>query len=489
MTLFNKGILLIALPILAQFAFVLVLLGAYRTAEEVTWRDLQYRNQTAELMSVTILCYKAVGVLTYYGFTQDKRIMQGFDAIYDSLVKKSESLHLSAEGKEADETGAAENNDGTDIRDNLRKSIVSLAAAKQLARLDRKQIINRVMLAHELSANMESLLANLEKAIARRSREGAVEAAALERSRWTFLSLVLGGFALNMAMCAVLLAVYARDFATRFSVLVDNTRRLPQGLSLNAPVKGSDELTELDAGFHEMNRALKQAEERRNQLISMVTHDLRNPLTAIALNLEVIDLIDDGALHPEIAAKITGSRRMIERLNTLVNDMLDMEKLRAGKLILNIGIVEPRTKVQQALDELFSIASKAQVTLINDVQPEIAVIADGQRFMQIIVNLLSNAIKYSPEGGKVTVSAKQEGEFIKITVSDEGPGVPEEYRDVIFLPFEQVPDDKRGKTGSTGLGLPICKMLVDLQEGTIGVYCDKGSHFWFTLPHADIEEI
>lgn len=482
MNLFQKGILLIATPIVAQFVFVLVLLGAYRTAEEVTWKDLQYRSQTAEMMNITILCYKAVGVLTFYGVTKDPNIIAGFDSIYESLVRKSEDLNLlSEDGQTTDELATA-------VKGDLRKSIKSLSAAKQLVGLKQKQISNNLVFARELERDLQKLLFNLERLIAQRSKAGAADVAGLERSRWMFLSMVIGGFTLNMAMCAMLLGLYARDFAARFAILVDNTRRLPQGLQLNGPIGGKDELTELDSGFHDMNRALKEAEERKNQLISMVTHDLRNPLTAIGLNLEVIDALENETLPTVVTEKIKNSLRMVKRLNSLVNDILDMEKLRAGKLSLVLVVVNAKEKVDECIKELESVANKASVGLENKV-PDLSVVADGERITQILVNLIGNAIKYSPPGSFVAISAQVKDDVVRFGVKDCGPGVPEQYRQTIFLPFEQVPDDKRTSTGTTGLGLPICKMLIDLHGGTIGVDVDNGSEFWFTLPFSEVEEI
>lgn len=479
MNLFQKGILLIATPIVAQFVFVLVLLGAYRTSEEVTWKDLQYRSQTAELMNITILCYKAVGVLSFYGLTRDQTVIAGFDNIYESLVRKSEDLSLLSE----------EGNDlAEEVQVDLRKSIKSLSAAKQLVGLKQQQISNKVVLARELERDLQKLLLNMERLIAQRSKAGAADVAGLERSRWIFLSMVIGGFALNMLMCAMLLGVYARDFATRFAVIVDNTRRLPHGLPLNNPVGGKDELTELDSGFHDMNTALKEAEERKNQLISMVTHDLRNPLTAIGLNLEVVDNLEKENISPVVAAKVKSSLRMVKRLNSLINDILDMEKLRAGKLAISPSIIDARAKIDECVKELESVAAKASIALDNKAQG-LMVVADGERITQVLVNLIGNAIKYSPPDSVVTIDAAAEDAMVRFTVKDLGPGVPEQYRRTIFLPYEQVPDDKRPKTGSTGLGLPICKMLIDLHGGTIGVDVNNGSAFWFTLPQAVLEEI
>lgn len=479
MNLFQKGILLIATPIVAQFVFVLVLLGAYRTAEEVTWKDLQYRSQTAELMNITILCYKAVGVLSFYGLTADQNVIAGFDNIYESLVRRSEDLSLLSE----------EGNDlAKEVQVDLRKSIKSLSAAKQLVGLKQQQVSNKMVLARELERDLQKLLLNMERLIAQRSKAGAADVAGLERSRWMFLSLVIGGFALNMLMCAMLLGVYARDFATRFAIIVDNTRRLPRGMPLNSPVGGKDELTELDSGFHDMNKALKEAEERKNQLISMVTHDLRNPLTAIGLNLEVVDNLEKDSISPVVAAKVKSSLRMVRRLNSLINDILDMEKLRAGKLAIAPGIFDARSKVDECIKELESVAGKATVALENRAQ-DLLVVADGERITQVLVNLIGNAIKYAPPDSVVTIDAAAEDAMVRFTVKDHGPGVPEQYRHAIFLPYEQVPDDKRPKAGSTGLGLPICKMLIDLHGGNIGVDVNNGSEFWFTLPQAVLEEI
>ncbi|MBX9690368.1 MAG: HAMP domain-containing histidine kinase [Candidatus Obscuribacterales bacterium] len=481
MTFFQRVIILLSTPILAQFIFVLVLLGVYRTVEEITYKDLEYRNQTAEIMNISILCYKATGLLATYAFTQNEKLLPAFDQINDKLSRKTENLSILATKDSSRSL--------TETRLNLTKTLKHLNEMRELLNVKARQFNNKALLAGELHKDLESSLSSLDQLIAERSRAGASDSKDIEKSHWLIITAVLGGFAANMLMSAILLAVFAKDFASRFSVIIDNTSRLSQGQELNEAIVGKDELANLDRVFHDMNRSLKETEERKEQLVSMVSHDLRNPLTALSISLDSMTMGQFGDLEKGLELRINNSRRVVKRLSMLVNDILDMEKLRSGKLNLTLTLVDMQEVVNDSISELESIAAVANVDIKSNLEG-VLVVADRERITQIIINLLGNALKFSPKGSEIKISAEPEGDFTRIKIRDQGPGVPESYRESIFLPFEQVPDDKRPKKGSTGLGLPICKMLVELHGGKIGVSGEEqGSSFWFTLRSAELEAI
>jgi PAS domain S-box-containing protein len=227
----------------------------------------------------------------------------------------------------------------------------------------------------------------------------------------------------------------------------------------------------------------KKLERMKQEFLAMVSHDLRSPLSSIAGVFELLGRGRYGELPPPAVEKVAMASRNVSRLLTMVNDLLDMEKLDAGQLELSLRPVALNELMERCLQEVATVAEQRGVRLEHEVSGGEAQI-DGDRIIQVVVNLLSNAIKFSPEGAVVRLSASTDGELLKIKVEDQGRGVPPEFREAIFERFKQVEAaDGKPKSG-TGLGLPICKQLVELHGGTIGVDSEEGvgSCFWLRLP-------
>ncbi len=483
MTFIQRVILLLATPILAQFIFVLVLLGAFRTVEQINFRDLQYRNQTTDLMTTSTLCYRAIGMISAFAYSRDKTFLKGFDSVYEKLERKTEVMNLLAtqnnvEGASAKKTSRS-----------LKKVLGELIEVRQSMDLDASSIGSKQLKALEIQSDVGELLSDIESILSQRTRTSYDESKSIKQGRTLFLSAVIGGFLINMLMSAGLLLLFARDFAKRFNVIIDNTNKLPSGEKLNPPLEGKDELAALDRFFHKMTNELREIEARKEQLVAMVTHDLRNPLAALNLALGALCSGVYGELNDDQEYRLESSVRVVKRLTGLVNDILDLEKLKSGKLKLTLSSVRIDDVVEDCINELEPIAKAKSVQLKAESCNEM-IVADPERLAQVIINLLGNAIKFTGKDTAIEIDYEREESFLKVRIQDHGPGVPENFREVIFLPYEQVPDDKRSKKGSTGLGLPIAKMLVDLHGGKIGVDSNsQGSTFWFTVPAAEIEAL
>jgi signal transduction histidine kinase len=156
----------------------------------------------------------------------------------------------------------------------------------------------------------------------------------------------------------------------------------------------------------------------------------------------------------------------VEKLIALVNDILDFQKLKAGKMQLKLERNSLQSIVKEAADLLIESAQHKSVELVLP-EGELMVECDRNKILQTVVNLLSNAIKFSEAGSKVTVEISQSLDSVSLSVSDTGPGVPAEFRSKIFEPFEQAPSDRAGE--GTGLGLAICKLVADAHGGRIFV--------------------
>ncbi len=229
----------------------------------------------------------------------------------------------------------------------------------------------------------------------------------------------------------------------------------------------------------------KQVERMKDEVISIVSHEIRGPLTSI---MNSLSLIVDGEIGdiPEPAKKMIDiAYRNSERLLRLTNDMLDIRKIESGKMEFNKRVLEVIPLVKQAIDANRSYAEQFDVSIrlessITDAKIE----TDSDRFIQILTNLLTNAAKFSPPNDEIIVSVSRNGDLLRVSVIDHGPGIPEEFQNRIFTKFAQsIAQGERRKKGS-GLGLSITKMLVESMGGSIGFETEvgKGTTFYFEFP-------
>ncbi|WP_333609066.1 PAS domain-containing protein [Arsukibacterium sp.] len=228
-----------------------------------------------------------------------------------------------------------------------------------------------------------------------------------------------------------------------------------------------------------------QLQQMKDSFISTVSHELRTPLTAIK---GALGLLNSGKLGqvPETMLKLMQvASSNSDRLAKLINDLLDIEKLAAGKMPFDMQPLSVLDELRQAVDNLQPFANQHHVTI--DLQPIPAqwlVQADSLRLQQVVTNLLSNAIKFSPKNTSVLVSAQCQSGSVLFQITDTGSGIPIEFQSHIFERFAQADGSNQRQSGGTGLGLAICKELVQQMGGSIGFNsaAGKGTTFYFALP-------
>jgi len=255
----------------------------------------------------------------------------------------------------------------------------------------------------------------------------------------------------------------------------------------SAPIFGRDETTL--HGWAIMFSDITERwelEQMKTQFVSLVSHELRTPLTSIKGSLGLILAGAAGEISPQARQFLEIALNSTDRLIRIVNDLLDLSKLEAGKVQLNLVEVSPREVVEECITELESFAESRKIKVLNEVPEDLpTVLADRDRLKQTIINLLSNAIKFSPEGKKVIVGAEMfDSKAVKFWVKDFGIGIPEDELDRIFEKFAQVKKKAVSPTEGTGLGLSITKQIVELHGGRIWVESEvgKGTTFYFTIP-------
>jgi PAS domain S-box-containing protein len=252
--------------------------------------------------------------------------------------------------------------------------------------------------------------------------------------------------------------------------------------SLTAPLRRDGEVIGAVSSFINVSER-REVDRMKDEFASVVGHELRTPLTSIRASLGLLGGGVLGELGPDAAGLLDTAVANADRLERLIDDILDLERLEAGVAPLEPS---PQSVGELIRDATAVIAAMAAMAGVN-IHAEAAsgeVLADRDRIVQALTNLLGNAIKFSPRGGNVTLSARRDGDEVVLCVADEGRGIPPERHAAIFERFEQVDASDARARGGTGLGLTIARRIVEAHGGRIWVTSapGEGSQFAFTLP-------
>ena len=227
----------------------------------------------------------------------------------------------------------------------------------------------------------------------------------------------------------------------------------------------------------------ERLDQLKREFFAMVSHDLRSPLTSLLHMLDSLEAGHFGVLNQRGSADIERNQREIGRLIKLVDELLDIEKMRSGRFVIEAEFCRVDTIMEPSVAALEHFARRRDIELVY-AKNDLTVYADSSLLVRVLVNLLSNAVKFSPPKSAINISViEQDGQF-EFSVKDKGRGVPPEFRKKIFEQYEQVEKSDATAKGGTGLGLPICKMIVEQHGGRIWVESanGQGSEFKFSIP-------
>jgi signal transduction histidine kinase len=298
----------------------------------------------------------------------------------------------------------------------------------------------------------------------------------------------------TLALAFAAAALVARALSQPVRALVLSVQRIGEGdLTTPVQVAGQDEVGRLAAAIEDMRRRLlKHAEEQeqlnrlKDQYLFNVAHELKTPLTTLAASVELLAQDDGTVPEEERRHFITMVQRSTTRLQSLVDNLLDLGSLRTGRFhitprpaVLSEIAVEAVASMQSLLE------ARRQRVELRFPQPPPVVLADARRIQQVLVNLLSNAIKYGPEGDTIIIAAQELDDQVRVSVTDHGPGIPPEEQPHLFEAYFRSAM-ARQLTPGVGLGLAIVKAIVEAHGGKVGVESapQRGTTMWFTLPLA-----
>ncbi len=296
------------------------------------------------------------------------------------------------------------------------------------------------------------------------------------------LQSIIGSLLFN-TIYAFVLFTFLRGLKSRTLILVENTKRYLCLEPFLEPMQGDDELSLVDKKMHEMRDSIEAAQKERQAFLAVVSHELRTPLASILGPLELLGLGMMGKLQNDETDKLHISEDELNRVLTLINDLLDLEKLESGKLKITCKTIYIDSVIEKAMVQVAKIISSKseQIGIEFSADSDAEVNVSPERMAQAIANLILNAVYASPPGQSVEIVVQESSGEVELQICDRGPGINAKLAPTLFERFRKSSDEE-GQI-MRGMGLPIARHLVEAQNGKIGYRPreDGGSLFWIRL--------
>ncbi|MDR3616385.1 MAG: HAMP domain-containing sensor histidine kinase [Candidatus Obscuribacterales bacterium] len=476
----HKGLIYLCLPLAAQGIFFFQLFKLIEQTERSIVNQTRHINMSREMNFVIIqfcrtLANVSKGSSGIMPLTQYKTLMDTHLAALEAYLKDTSEDYQQVFSSS--------------------KHLVS-AQYKLLALLQNQDddlpmnSLQRLMLTKEVIANAESAGPIVYNAWNNEERLLEEERLKEQESREKIKRLIVGASIFDFSLALVLITFFIKNITQRVDLLVKNARVLPTSSELPYKIGGTDEIAFLDSAMREASGELIKAAAHRKSLLQMLAHDLKNPLTAIGLSFEAMLLNAESGLITIAEKRIRTLHQSLTQITTLLEDMLALDKMEGTDLTLDVSFVSAADLVNDACNLVTTQAERKSIVLTSDVET-VSIIGDRNRLVQVLSNFIGNAIRYSPSETTVLISVKKEKKTVRFAVSDQGPGIASHLHESVFEKFFRVEQNlKAGGSSGYGLGLAICKQIVNKHNGAIGVESvpGNGATFWFSLP-LDEEEI
>jgi signal transduction histidine kinase len=244
-----------------------------------------------------------------------------------------------------------------------------------------------------------------------------------------------------------------------------------------------------EESLRESNREVERVNRMKTDFLSRMSHELRTPLNAIVGYSDLLSEQSAGPLPPPYPRFVANIQEGARHLLAMVNDLLDISRIEAGRIDLNRDAFRPADVLEEVLSVIAPLASIKNISIENAIPGGLSIRADRTRFKQMLYNLLSNAVKFTPENGRVWIAEASREDAAGFCVGDTGIGIPESELESVFDEFHQVGGTAKVAKEGTGLGLAITRRLVELHGGTIVVESTpgQGSRFIFSLGADSLE--
>jgi two-component system sensor histidine kinase/response regulator len=263
-------------------------------------------------------------------------------------------------------------------------------------------------------------------------------------------------------------------------------------LVLGARVRSLLKLKAATDALEESLRKGRELQKMRDDLMKMIVHDLKTPLTSVLATMEMLLDGDFGPIGQEQKKAVGDAEGKAEDLLSLINDVLEVSRIEEAELTLDLQPIAPAAILTEIEHEWEVRFQQERATCTIDVSDDAPVFeADKELLKRVFNNLVQNAVTHSAQAVNIDFKARRDGDAVMFTIADNGPGIPPQYHEVIFRKFERVKTQGVPRTRSSGLGLAFCKMVVDAHGGRIWVQSaeGQGSAFHFTLPIKPAERV
>ena len=476
--IWHKGIILIAVPLVFELGFVAVLGGLLYETKNVVQSEERSQDVIVTVNQVMNKLVEADSEVAFYMITRKSDHMRAWEQITKDATRLYNHLKEQTAG-DVTQKGNVEQ---------CGQLLFSLFSASQRAlnieETSVSKMWNRVCTSRNSKKYVGEGQVPTDTLLTLEAQHGEKQSQRREDMSRQIGTTLAYGIYLNLLISFILALYFMRSITSRLRHVMDNTGRLVRREPLAPPMKGSDEIAYLDLLFCQTAQQLRELEAKKHELITVISDELRMPLASVQTTLKLLLSGALGELSAKAQSRLKVAEKEIDRLVRLINELLNIKKMEAGKFALELTEVPVADLLQS------SVAAVAQVADNNNIRIEIEAVAAGKltvdrdRLTQVIINLLSNAIKFSPGGSCIRLVAKCNASRLEILVIDQGRGIPARLQERIFDRFFQVQEEDATKKGGSGLGLAIVKSIMEQHGGTIRVDSEEGcgSTFWLSLP-------
>lgn len=479
----QKGLILVSVPLICELIFVGALTHLLNQAETAIKREAHSKEVVATTNSITRIMVDGSGASAIYKLTGSRTFLLRYQQSMAQLMHDVGVL------EELVKDDPAQSANLRAVKDGIKRGLFLLEKVNESAGEGPNLGAMRTFeILPQVKSCLTELSVYLNRIVEEETHYANAGAESAARARARVQQTLMLGVILNVVLAFILALFFSKGITHRLKNVMDNTVRLPKGETLNPLLTGKDEIAQLDRVFHKMADDLQEADKMKRQLMAMITHDLRTPLTSVQGILTLVGLGASGDIPESARSRLQIAESEIERLVKLSNDLLDIEGLASGRMELHLREAQAENIVSRAVNALGTLAEQHAIKLVHE-PVQITLKADEGRLVQVLVNLISNAIKFSPADSSVEIAvARSEQGMVEFRVKDQGRGVPPQYQQVIFEKFKQVEASDKQEKGGSGLGLAICKTIVEQHGGTIGIEGKegKGSTFWFRIPQSPV---
>lgn len=477
----HQAIALAIIPLLFELVFVTILIVVLVDAEREIAGQFRFRSITDH---ISTLQRRTVDATTFYTL----HTMFGGQGLEDRINKATTKLQLEiAELEELNKREPELAIPFSQLRNSMQKfiEVCCQESGKKRDKQEDREAFDRDRIPYDRQL-LDSVSPSLQRYYDKLLQ--------LEREREKTTDLVIQhlnvvvkkGLLISIILSALLAYIFSRRIAYRLSILSKNASRVAQHQPLHPPVRGADELAALDRVFHDMAEDLNRVDSQKKQLLTLISERLNAPLQRALKYLLLAQQVDQNS--EQIRKKLKPLRGNILRLCSLIEDLLDIENIDSGKMELSVRPCQLADIIDSALSAVQGYINRKKLQIQID-DSEAIINGDALKLEQVLINLLGNAIKFSPNEETIQINISQDMDSqITIAVIDHGPGIPPDKIGLLFERFRQTNPQADTQIGGSGLGLSICKKIVEAHGGTIGVSSkpNSGSRFWITLPYGKL---